>query len=192
LHTKELLYPGKSRPGLTDYTHGIQTLSTELDLATRTMPATIGVLQGYLPVVVATASKPVEFAIDNGVVADQTPREIGDWRITASKSRELTKPDYVGGTQPPDHAFTLTIERLKDAAPPLPLQIAAITTFEGEGAQVENSAEKDPKTRQWTVNMFTRDIKKPVTKMIVDVPTNAKEAVLPFEFKNVVAQPSGR
>lgn len=53
-------------------------------------------------------------------------------------------------------------------------------------AGVMEPTEKNPLAQEWPVRLVTWPTNSnPATKLIVDVPLEVKEVVLPFEFKNV-------
>ena len=172
--------------------HGNNSISDQMQVITDRTPVTMAVFRGNLPAVVATASKRVEWAIVNGEVADQTPRRVGDWTITALSSHEIQMWSMGSGPERPDREFTLKVERMSDKAPPFPEHKRAIVHFEGSPgssmAGVMEPTVKDPKMQEWAIRLVTqeRGNSDPVKKVIVDVPVEVKEVVLPFEFKNVI------
>jgi hypothetical protein len=195
LSQRDLKYPGVTSTGVSTYHHGAQSISNSFEVRLDNAPTTIEVFRGYVSVTVATASKPLEYAIDHGQVSDQKPHEVGEWRITASESRRppaATRPlmgGGMGGGAPPDYEFTLTVERLKDTAPPFPSNNSMLTSFEARGASISNTGAKDPMKQEWKVSVYTNGLNiGPTNKLFIQVPTEAKEVVLPFDFRHLVIQ----
>jgi hypothetical protein len=190
-------WPGDTRPYL-GVNHGILAITNEVRIFTQGTSAATAVIRGNLPVVVATASKRVEWDMVNGAVTDHAPHRVGDWTITALESHVM-RSGARSGPEQPDREFMLKVERMSDKAPPFPACKDAIVHFEGSAgapvggvttagvptAGVKEPTGNDPLVQEWPVRLVTVGLRHPATKMIVDVPVEVKEVVLPFEFKDM-------
>jgi hypothetical protein len=188
IQAHEQKYPGSDTLRRT-YT-GIQSISQSLvfrGLQDKDADVTFEWLRGFVPVTAALATRPVVFEFTGDEMKDQEPHEIGDWRVTASAVRVLPRPNGpMGGRMPPDHALTITMERLKDSAPPFPQNPQAIFSAEGNGSISVTS--KEEKKQEWTFSYYSsvNPGREPVKKILIDVPMDSQDVVLPFEFKHVV------
>ena len=160
---------------------GVLSISNDI-----TIPETLAVFRGTLPALVATASKRLEWDIANGEPQDKTPRRVGEWTLTALPSHEFRSGARSGPLQP-NREFVLKVERMSDQAPPFPQLNTAIAHYLGTDTDAistmgfKEPAERDVRVQQWPVRMTALGAK----KVIVDVPLEVKEVVLPFEFKNI-------
>ena len=115
-------------------------------------------------------------------------RGVSDTPGTIELIYDPLMPGAGSGPARPDHEFTLTLERLKNTAPPFPTNIATISGTDGDPSSARVTVNKESDLKQtWTYALVTRPgvMKTTLGKVTVYVPTESKEVVLPFEFKHV-------
>ena len=164
----------------------LQAVTTGVEF--RSGVKTVEELRGYVPVVLGTKLQALEYAVNEGAILDQKEHRIGDWSVKVTSSKSIGDGSTLPNT--PDHEIKLEINRLKEDAPPfakVPWSLVHLegTTMLNKPLTIVTSA--DGKHQDWTLQSSTRVGRANTlwTKLIIDVPLEAKAAVLPFEFKKV-------